>query len=126
MGSAFRCALTLALVVRLTQPAAAQPERCTQEALRVDGAAVQAKFCVPAGAGPPSVSVSETFSAHEHSVARTITLPVVAGAAVSRTIDDVDLNPLGIKRSLHMTLTFRDGAVELEHALALPGATPIK
>jgi hypothetical protein len=27
---------------------------------------------------------------------------------------------------LHMTLAYRAGSVELEHALALPGAIPIK
>lgn len=116
----------LGLVALLALPAQAQGERCTQATLAVDGAAVRAKFCVPSGAAAPSVNVSETFSVADKTIARTTSLPIVAGASVSRTIDDVDLTPLGVKRSLHMTLAYHGGTVELEHALALPGAIPLK
>lgn len=126
MGSLFRFGAGLALVAGTLLPASAQAERCTQDALNVEGSPVAATFCVAAGSGPPAVSVSETFRSHGQSVSHSVSLPVVAGAQVSRTIDDVDLSPLGIKRSLHMTLAYSGGAVELEHALALPGATPVK
>jgi hypothetical protein len=72
------------------------------------------------------VNVTETFVAGGTTVTHAVTLAIVAGARISRTIDDVDLRPLGIARSLHMTLAFADGFVKLEHALALPGATPVK
>jgi hypothetical protein len=107
-------------------PASAQSERCTHQTLTVDGLRVTVGLCVPPGATTPSVVVRETFTAHNSSFVKTVVLPIVSGARTSRTIDDVDLAPLGSKRSLHMTLAFRGESVELEHALALPGATPLK
>jgi hypothetical protein len=107
-------------------PAGAQAERCTHQTLVVDGLRVLARFCIPTGAGAPSVLVSETFSARGTSFGKTVALTIVSGARTSRTLDDVDLAPLGAKHSLHLTLAFHGGSVELEHALALPGATPLK
>jgi hypothetical protein len=45
---------------------------------------------------------------------------------VSRGVDDVPLNPLGLSSTLHLTLTYADGKVSVEHALLLPGAVPLK
>jgi hypothetical protein len=126
MGTLIRCAVGLALVASLALPAAAQGDRCTHAALRVDGTAVAAAFCVPATPGGSSVNVTETFVVGGKTVTHVVTLAIVAGARISRTIDDVDLSPLGIARSLHATLAYADGFVKLEHALALPGATPVK
>jgi len=126
MGTLFRSAVALGLAAGLGFPASAQGERCSHDALTVDGTPVAARFCVPTGAGAANVSVTETFTAKGRSIAKTTPLAVVAGALTSRTIDDIDLGPLGLKRALHMTLAYRAGAVELEHALALPGAIPIK
>ncbi len=126
MGTVVRAALGLALVASLAAPAGAQGERCTADALSIDGVALSARFCVPAGAGAPSVGVTETFTSAGKSFSHAVSLAIVAGAQVSRTIDDVDLAPLGLRRSLHMTLAFHGGGVMLEHALALPGAIPIK
>jgi hypothetical protein len=126
MGSLFRPAAALALAAGLSLPAGAQGESCTRDSLVIDGIAVRARFCVPAGPPAPNVSVTETFTAQGKTTAKTTPLAVVAGAVTSRTIDEIDLSPIGPKRSLHMTLAYRHGAVELEHALALPGATPVK
>jgi hypothetical protein len=126
MGTLFRSAVALGLAVGLGLPASAQGERCSRDALTVDGIRVAARFCVPGGAAAASLSVTETFTARGRTVSQTTPLAVVAGALTSRTIDDVDLAPLGLHRALHMTLAYRGGSVELEHALALPGAIPIK
>ncbi len=126
MKTLFRSAVALGLAVGLSLPASAQGERCSHDALTVDGIPVSARFCVPAGAAAASLNVTETFTARGKTIARTTPLAVVAGALTSRTIDDIDLSPIGPKRALHMTLAYRAGSVELEHALALPGAIPIK
>jgi hypothetical protein len=126
MGTLFRSAVALGLAAGLGLPASAQGERCSRDALTIDGIPVAARFCVPADAGASNTSVTETFTAKGRTVAKTTPLAVVAGALTSRTIDDIDLAPLGLKRALHMTLAYRAGSVELEHALALPGAIPIK
>jgi hypothetical protein len=107
-------------------PADALGERCTNDTLNVDGVAIAARFCIPIDAGAPSVSVSETFAASGAMIRKTTLLPIVAGAGTSRTIDDIDLSPLRVRRGLHMTLAFHAGVVILEHALALPGAIPLK
>ena len=126
MGTLFRSAVALGLAAGLGLPASAQNERCSRDALVVDGVPIAARFCVPAGSSAPSVIVTETFTARGKTIDKTVPLAVVAGAQTSRTIDDFDLSPLGAKRSLHMTLAYRAGSVELEHALALPGAVPVK
>jgi hypothetical protein len=114
------------LAAGLSLPAGAQGDRCTGDSLTLDGIIVAARFCVPSGAAAPSVSVTETFRAGGKIVTKTLALAVVSDAVTSRTIDDVDLTPLGAQHSLHMTLAYRGGLVRLEHALALPGAVPVK
>jgi hypothetical protein len=126
MGSLHRSAVALGLAAGLGLPASAQADRCTRDVLGIDTLAIAAVFCVPADAAAPSVVVTETFSARGKSIRKTVALAVVAGAQTSRTIDDVDLAPLGARHSLHMTLAYRAGVVVLEHALALPGAIPLK
>jgi len=126
MGTLFRFAVALGLVAGLGLPASGEAERCTHDTLGIDGAAVVARFCIPAEAAAPSVNVTETFTAKGKTLAKTTPLAIVTGALTSRTIDDIDLSSIGIARSLHMTLAYRAGAVHLEHALALPGATPVK
>jgi hypothetical protein len=126
MRTLFRSAVVLSLAAGLGFPASAQGERCSRDALSIDGIAVAARFCVPSGAASNSLSVTETFRAQGKTIVKTTPIAVVAGALTSRTIDDIDLGPIGPKRTLHMTLAYRAGSVELEHALALPGAIPIK
>lgn len=127
MGMRLRVVAALGLVAVLGLPASGQSEHCTSDRLSIDGITVTAGFCVPAQpAASVSVSVSETFTAHGKTVSKTTPLAVMSGARVSRMIDDVDLTALGVKSTLHMTLAYRAGSVELEHALALPGAIPVK
>ncbi len=121
-----RFAIGLGLALGCLQPVNAQSPHCTHDSFALNGTGVTAMFCIPAGAGAPGVTVSQTFVSGGRTLARSITFAVVAGAAISHTIDDVDLGPLGIRRTLHMTLAYRRGFVGLEHALALPGATPVK
>ena len=81
-------------------------------------------------AGAPDggkLAVSETFKGGIGHRSRTRPRSTCSGgAAVSRAVDDVALTPLGINATLHLTLAYRGGAVAIEHALLLPGATPLK
>src|SRR5450755_3246000 len=99
MGMLFRSAVALGLAAGLGLPASGQGERCTHDALGIDGSAVSARFCVAVGASPANVSVAETFTSHGKSIAKTTPLTIVAGAQTSRTIDDIDLAPLGLKHT---------------------------
>ncbi len=126
MGTPLRCAVVLGLCAGLGLPAGAQSPRCTTDRLRVDGVAIAARFCAASEPGTANLSVTETFTAAGKTIAKTTSLAVVAGASTSRTIDDIDLGPLGAKHTLHMTLASSGGGVVHEHALALPGAIPVK
>jgi hypothetical protein len=126
MASLLGSTALVGLLAGFMLPADAADERCTADTLAIGGTPVAARFCVPAPAPAGSVTVTATFSARGRDLQRTIVIAIVDGARTSRAIEDVDLGPLGVEHRLHMTLAFRGGRVELEHALALPGAVPVK
>jgi hypothetical protein len=105
--------------------ALAQGENCTRDTLAIDGAPATATFCV---SGPPAahVTVTETFVRGTERISRPLTIDVVAGATVTRAVDDVPLAELGSSKQLHLTIAYRGGEAYLEHALLLPGAIVLK
>jgi hypothetical protein len=100
-------------------------DRCTRESFAVDGTPVAVTLCVPASAGS-RVAVNETFTRGSASLSRTLSLDVVPGASVTRTVDEVALDSIGSPKRLHLTIAFRDGQATVEHALLLPGAVVLK
>jgi hypothetical protein len=119
-------AAVLALLALSAAPAAAQPaQRCSHDTFDVGGKALAVTVCAAAPAGG-KVAVSESFKGGSGSFSRSTAIDVLGDAAVSRAVDDAGLNPLGINGTLHLTLAYRGGAVTIEHALLLPGATPLK
>lgn len=124
-------AVTIALLG--TVPAGAQGDACSRDTLTVDGSPVEVTLCVPPspvarkGEGKAvSVSVSETFAAGGATFSRSVPLDFLEGSETSRTIDDVPLHKLGIKKALHLTIAYRAGTVHLEHAMLVPGAVSLK
>jgi hypothetical protein len=104
---------------------------CSHDTLAVDGASIAVSLCATPearrGAGRPiPVAVDESFRTQRGGFTRSVSLEFLAGSDVSRTIDDVPLSALGIAKTLHLTLSYRDGVVRIEHALLLPGAVPLK
>lgn len=114
-----------ALAVTAGAALAQSGDRCTRESFPVDGAPVAVTLCVPADA-KSRVPVSETFARGSASFSRTLSLDVVPGANVTRTVDEVPLESLGSPKRLHLTIAFRDGQAAVEHALLLPGAVVLK
>jgi hypothetical protein len=114
-----------ALVVAGIAPAAAQPSHCSTDAFPVGAASVAVTVCAAAPQAG-SVTLSETFKSAGKSFARDSSIDLMPGAAVSRTVDDASLAPLGLAYTLHLTLAYRGGAAGIEHALLLPGAVPLK
>jgi hypothetical protein len=118
----------LALFAASVVPAPAQnpAPRCSHDTFPVAGQAVAVTVC----AGPPdsgkTVAVNETFKSGAASFNHTASIEVLPGAAASRSVQDVSLQPLGLAYTLHLTLAYRDAAVTIEHALLLPGAVPLK
>jgi len=115
----------VALVAAGIAPAAAQPSRCATDAFPVGGQTVAVTVCAAAPQGG-SVAVSETFKSAGKSFAHDNEIDLMPGAAVSRTVDDASLAPLGLAFTLHLTLAYRGGIAGIEHALLLPGAVPLK
>ena len=123
-------ALTLAL--GLTGAAGAQPaSRCTHDTLVIGGQPVKAAYCVISSAHAPAghelrLNVMETYAAPHGTISGPVTLAFIAGEATSRVIEDLPLEPLGIRGTLHLTLGLRGGLVGIESAILTPGAVTIK
>jgi hypothetical protein len=100
-------------------------DRCTHESWSIDGSPLAAVFCVPAAPGTPIV-VSETFTRNGASFSRSLDLVLVSGADVARAIDTVPLDAVGSAKQLHLTVAYRNGRADVEHALLLPGAVVLK
>lgn len=88
-------------------------------------------YCVT---GPPRatgaqeiiVPVSAVFSAPGGSLSRTSELHFLAEAGTSRVLESLDLANLGLTGTLHLTLAYVGGSIQVEGALLTPGAITIK
>jgi hypothetical protein len=131
-----RGALAATLTILVVAPVAAQPnDACSRDRLVVDGTPVDVTLCVADATGghrakgegkPVSVTVNEIFSSGGNSFTRSTVLDFLERRETSRTIDDVPLAQIGVQKSLHLTIGYRDGTVRLEHAMLVPGAVNLK
>ncbi len=95
------------------------------------GAPVAIGYCVR---GTPTLTASQelavpvtaTYSAPGGSFSRAVELHFVAGERVSRVLENLNLRPLGIEGTLHLTLAYAGGVVRIEGAMLTPGAVTIK
>lgn len=131
-----RTVVVLAVAVSLTLAAAESARaqrlgRCTHETLMVQGLPVTAQYCVVSegrarrGSELP-VSVMETFSTPRGSFSKPVAFVFIAGEPISRVMEDVPLQRLGLPGVLHLSLAHRRGAVRIEGAMLTPGAITIK
>jgi len=124
----------LALATTLVSAAPSPPPSvCSNDVFTIGDRAVSVALCVPVTEPKRSadgkryvVTVSETISSRGASFNRDVALDFLAGADVSRTLDDVPLDKLGIAGTLHLTIGYRPGSIALEHALLIPGAKALK
>ena len=72
------------------------------------------------------VPVNESFSAPGGSYQASTVLHFLAGESASRQMDAVDMARLGSTGTLHLTLVYRNGQVQVESAILTPGAITIK
>jgi hypothetical protein len=133
MTALTRGLVAAATVLLWTAPGSAQGDVCSRDTLGVDGTPVEVTLCVPPAPVPRkgdskqvTVSVTETFAAGGATFTRSVPLDFLDGGETSRTIDDVALAKLGIKKSLHLTIAYHPGSVRLEHVLLVPGAVTLK
>jgi|HubBroStandDraft_6_1064221.scaffolds.fasta_scaffold418791_2 hypothetical protein len=119
------------------------PQSCSDDTFQIEGHAVRVSICapvaLPAPAAPPKgrgeresrdvrpqLALQESFSSGGASFSRSLPVEIVEGSDRSRALDDVPLDKLGISKTLHLTIGFRLGSVQLEHALLVPGAIPLR
>jgi hypothetical protein len=112
-----------------TALAAADP--CTQEVLRVEGVTVTIGYCINGvpradGGDEMIVPVTEAYAAPGGTMRRLRQLHFVAGEGTSRVLESLDLTQLGLSGTLHLTLAYSRGVVQVEGALLTPGAITIK
>jgi hypothetical protein len=124
--------LALGTILASASPAPT-PSPCSNDTFPIDGRPVAVALCAVEGSAHRStdghrivVTIAETLSSGPTSFTRDVTLDFLAGAEVSRTIDDVPLAKLGMERTLHLTIGYRSDSIRLEHALLVPGAIPLK
>jgi hypothetical protein len=127
-------ARTLTIFVALaagTACVATPAPTCSQQTLTVEGAAVTIGYCIDGplranGAAEVIVPVAATYSARGGSIRRSSELRFLAGEGVSRVLESLDLASLGLAGTLHLTLDYSHGLVQVEGALLTPGAITIK
>jgi hypothetical protein len=124
----------LALVTTLVSAAPSPPPSvCSNDVFTINDRPVSVVLCVPVTDPKRSadgkrlvVTVSETVSSRGATFDRDVALDFLAGTDLSRTLDDVPLDKLGIAGTLHLTIGYRPGTIRLEHALLIPGAKALK
>jgi hypothetical protein len=104
---------------------------CSTQTLTIEATAVTVSYCVSGttraiGTQEIAVPVTETYASASHSLRRSSELHFLAGEGVSRVIESLDLTPLGLTGTLHLTLAYVGGLVQVEGALLTPGAITIK
>jgi hypothetical protein len=104
---------------------------CSQQTLTVEGAPVTIGYCVTGplranGAAEVIVPVTATYSAPGGSLRRATELHFLSGEGVSRVLESLDLARLGLSGTLHLTLAYSHGLVQVDGALLTPGAITIK
>lgn len=121
--------LLAALALALPAAGAAQ-DHCSRETLSVRDTPVTIGYCItgPAVVSGPEVAlpVSASFSAPGGSFSTSTTMKFIQGEGPARLLQSVDLDPLGLTGTLHLTLVYGSGVVRIEDALLTPGAITIK
>ena len=124
--------LTIFIVLAAgTAQAAVSAPACSRETLSVQGTPVTIGYCVTGplranGAAEVIVPVTLAYSAAGGSVQRPLELHFLSGEGVSRVLQSLDLRPVGLTGTLHLTLEYARGLVQVEGALLTPGAITIK
>jgi hypothetical protein len=111
-------------------PSAAQTG-CTSQTLNVRGTPVTIGYCLRGaphsdGAGEVVVPVTATYTAPGGGFSQSRDLHFIAGENVSRILDKLRLERLGMRGTLHLTLSYAGGVVRVDGALLTPGGITIK
>ncbi len=127
-------ARTVMLFIALAASTALAPSPappCSHETLSVQGSPLSIAYCIAGalradGAAEVIVPVTVTYTARGGTAQRSANLHFLAGEGVSRVLQSIELGPVGLTGTLHLTLDYVRGVVRVEGALLTPGAITIK
>jgi hypothetical protein len=127
-------ALAFLAVAAVPAPVSTPTYTCSNDSFVVDGRPVGVALCLADNAVPKRssdgkrtiVTITERLASNDQYFSRDVSLDFLAGAELSRTIDDLPLERIGILKQLHLTIGYSPGSVRLEHALLIPGAIALK
>jgi hypothetical protein len=129
MNHQLRALAGMALLLALPLAAAAEPQ-CSHETLDVQGTPITISYCLAnqgrSDGGEQSMPVQAVYSTTATSFSQTSTMRFVTSAGPARLLQSVNLAPLGLTGTLHLTLVYAGGFVRIESALLTPGAVRIK
>jgi hypothetical protein len=125
-----RAGLAIAIAISFlgVASAAPSPAGCSSDAFSIDGSSLAVGLCpAETGSTASKAALTETLTIKgQPPLVRPVTIDLLPGADTSRTIDDAPLEKLGIAKTLHLTIAYKNGAAHLEHALLVPGAIALK
>ena len=94
------------------------------------GTPVTIGYCLtaPAAQSGPEVTlaVAGTYSSAGGSFSRNSQMRFITGEGPARLLENVDLKPLGLTGTLHLTLEYAGGEVAIAAAMLTPGAIIVK
>lgn len=126
MGLRASAAYALAAILSAAQVhQASAASACSNDTFSIEGKTLAVQICDAEGHSAEG-TLQETFTVAGRPALQRSTAYRRTAAATTRTIDDVALGPLGIGKTLHVTIAVRPGGVRLERALLIPGAIPLK
>jgi hypothetical protein len=125
-----RAGMAVVIAISFLGVASAAPSGagCSSDSFSIDGSSLAIGLCPAATGGTASkAAVTETLTVKgQPPLVRPVFIDLLPGADTSRTIDDAPLEKLGIAKTLHLTIAYKNGSAHLEHALLVPGAIALK
>lgn len=121
----------IAVLAALCTSAAGAQTGCTTDTLRVRGTPVTVGYCIRGaphsdGADEVIVPVTASYTAPGGGFSQNRDLHFIAGENVSRILEKLPLERLGMRGVLHLTLSYAGGVVRVDGALLTPGGITIK
>ena len=118
------------MALAIASPALARAA-CTSEAFTVEGSPLSIELCLLSVTRDPSTSsrvahVEATTSTPSRSANAQLALLLPMGSASANAPASIDLAPVGLVGTLHLTLHVTPDSASIDSALLTPGAVIIK
>ena len=122
--------LAIAVALAFASPAVARAA-CTSEAFTVEGSPLSIELCLTSVTLDPATSsrvahVAATTSTASRSATAQLALLLPMGSTAAHAPATIELAPVGLVGTLHLTLHVTPNSASIDSALLTPGAVIIK